>query len=51
MFPRPPGLDPFYYWTRGVPMVLALVGMAVMAFCLTWTAVVLVIYALERGWG
>ena len=28
MFPRPPGLDPWYYWTRGWPMVLAMIGLA-----------------------
>jgi hypothetical protein len=51
MFPRPSDLDPFYYWTRGWPMWLALVGMAAMVFCLTWTAVVLAIYAVEHaGW-
>jgi hypothetical protein len=49
MFPRPPGLDPFYYWTRGWPMVLAGIGMAAMAICLVWTAAVLVIYALKEG--
>ncbi|HMC87936.1 MAG TPA: hypothetical protein VKI17_00245 [Gemmataceae bacterium] len=26
LFPRPPELDPFYYWTRGPAKVLALVG-------------------------
>src|SRR5690349_1332749 len=25
VFPRPPGLDSFYYWTRGWPLVLALI--------------------------
>src|SRR5882672_8284522 len=27
LFPRQPGLDPFYYWTRGPAMVLALLGL------------------------
>jgi hypothetical protein len=46
VFPRPPGLDPFYYWTRGPAMVLAIIGMACLAVCLIWTAVVLVLYSL-----
>jgi hypothetical protein len=46
VFPRPPGLDPFYYWTRGWAMVLSLFGLACLVFCLGWTAVVLVIYSL-----
>src|ERR1700746_1214079 len=28
LFPRPPGLDSFYYWTRGWPMILSLIGLA-----------------------
>ena len=46
LFPRPPGLDPFYYWTRGWPMVLSLVGLACLVVCLLWTAAVLIFYAL-----
>ncbi len=45
-FPRPPGLDPFYYWTRGLPMVLSMIGLACLVVCLGWTAAVLVVYAL-----
>ena len=45
VFPRPEGLDPFYYWTRGPAKVLALVGLACLVVCLLWTAAVLVIYA------
>jgi hypothetical protein len=45
VFPRPPGLDPFYYWTRGLPMVLALIGLACLVVALCWTAAVLVVYA------
>jgi hypothetical protein len=45
MFPLPPGLDSFYYWTRGWPMVLALVGLACLVVALVWTAVVLVLYS------
>ncbi len=45
ILPRPPGLDPWYYWTRGWAMVLALIGLACAVVGLVWTAVVLVIYA------
>ena len=47
LFPRPEGLDPFYYWTRGKPLVLALIGLACLVTGLLWTATVLVVYALE----
>jgi hypothetical protein len=46
LFPRPPGLDPFYYWTRGWALVLSLAGLACLAGALLWTAGVLVVYAL-----
>jgi hypothetical protein len=46
VFPRPEGLDPFYYWTRGKAKVLALIGLACLVVALLWTAAVLVIYAL-----
>jgi hypothetical protein len=45
LLPRPEGLDPFYYWTRGWPMVLSLIGLACLVIALLWTAGVLVIYA------
>ncbi len=45
LFPMPPGLDPFYYWTRGWAMVLSLIGLACLVVCLLWTAGVLVYYA------
>jgi hypothetical protein len=45
LFPRPPGLDPFYYWTRGWALVLSLIGLGCLVFCLLWTAGVLVWYA------
>jgi hypothetical protein len=48
LFPRPPGLDPFYYWTRGRALVLALVGLACLAGAILWTAGVLVYYAVTR---
>jgi hypothetical protein len=46
LFPRPEGLDPFYYWTRGWAMVLALIGLACIVVGLLWTAAVLTLYAL-----
>jgi hypothetical protein len=49
LFPRPPGLDPFYYWTRGWAMVLSLVGLACLVAALLWTAGVLIAYALLGG--
>ncbi len=45
LFPLPEHVDPFYYWTRGWPMVLALVGLAFLVTALCWTAVVLTVYA------
>lgn len=45
VFPRPEGLDPFYYWTRGWAMVLALFGLVCLVIALCWTATVLVIYS------
>jgi hypothetical protein len=48
LFPLPPGLDSFYYWTRGWPVVLALTGLACLATALVWTAGVLVVYSLPR---
>jgi hypothetical protein len=48
LFPLPSGLDSFYYWTRGWPMVLALVGLACLVTALLWTAGILVVYSLPR---
>ena len=48
LFPRPPDLDPFYYWTRGRAMVLSLVGLACLVVALLWTAGVLAYYAVIR---
>lgn len=45
LFPLPEGLDPFYYWTKGWPLVLALIGLAFLVIALLWTAVVLFVYA------
>jgi hypothetical protein len=48
LFPRPPGLDPFYYWTRGPALVLSMIGLACLVFALLWTAGVLVLYSAPR---
>jgi hypothetical protein len=48
MFPRPEGLDPWYYWTKGWPLVLALIGLTCLVVCILWTAAVLVIYSCIR---
>jgi hypothetical protein len=47
LFPRPQGLDPFYYWTRGWAMVLAMIGLACLVVALIWTATVLVVYSIN----
>jgi hypothetical protein len=49
VFPRPEGLDPFYYWTRGWAMVLALIGLACLVIAIFWTSAVLVLYALKAA--
>jgi hypothetical protein len=49
LFPRPPGLDGFYYWTRGWAMVLSLIGLACLVVALLWTAIVLAVYALPSS--
>ena len=46
MYPKPPDLDPFYYWTRGWPMVWALIGIAGLVVCLSWTVGVITVYSL-----
>jgi hypothetical protein len=48
LFPRPPGLDPFYYWTKGWALVLSIIGLACLAGAILWTAGVLVFYAVAR---
>jgi hypothetical protein len=45
LFPRPPGLDPFYYWTKGWPMVLSMIGLVCLIVALFWTSTVLILYA------
>ena len=45
LFPRPQGLDPFYYWTKGWPMILSMIGLSCLVVALLWTATVLVVFA------
>ena len=45
LFPRPADLDPFYYWTRGWPLILSLIGLACLVAALLWTAGVFVVYS------
>jgi hypothetical protein len=45
LLPRPAGLDPFYYWTRGGALVLSLIGLAGLVAALLWTAAVLALHA------
>jgi hypothetical protein len=45
VFPRQPGLDPFYYWTKGLPMVLSMIGLGCLVVALFWTVTVLIVYA------
>lgn len=48
VFPRPKGVNPFYYWTKGPAMVLAVVGIACLVVALLWTATALAYYGLLR---
>jgi hypothetical protein len=48
VFPRPAGLDPFYYWTKGWAMILSLFGLACLVVSLFWTMAVLIIYSVAR---
>lgn len=47
LFPLPEGLDSFYYWTRGWPLVLALIGLLGLVVCIFWTAIILVLYSMN----
>ena len=47
LLPRPKGLDPFYYWTRGWALVLSMIGLAVLVVAILWTAAVLVVYSVH----
>lgn len=47
MLPRQPGIDPFYYWTKGWGLVLAGIGLACLATAMFWTAGALVWYAVR----
>jgi hypothetical protein len=46
LFPRPPGLDPFYFWTRGWGLFFSMIGLLGAIVGMTWTAVILVVRAI-----
>jgi hypothetical protein len=46
VFPLPEHVEPFYYWTKGWPLVLALIGLACLVVALFWTAIILTMYSL-----
>jgi hypothetical protein len=46
LFPLPPGVDSFYYWTKGWGLFFSMIGLACLVVALIWTAAVLVIYSL-----
>jgi hypothetical protein len=45
VFPRPSGLDPFYYWTKGWALVFAMAGLVCLIVALLWTAGAIAWYA------
>jgi hypothetical protein len=47
LFPRPPDLASFYYWTRGWPLALAIIGIICLVSSLLWTAAILICYTLK----
>jgi hypothetical protein len=47
LFPLPEHVEPFYYWTKGWPLVLALIGLVCLIVAICWTAVVLTIYVFQ----
>jgi hypothetical protein len=49
LLPRKPGLDPFYYWTKGWALVLALIGLACLVAALLWTAGVLTYFGITAA--
>jgi hypothetical protein len=51
LLPRSPDVEPFYYWTRGWALVLAMIGLACLVVALCWTAVVLVVYSVRLAVG
>jgi len=45
LFPRPPGLDAFYFWTRGWGLFFSMIGLAGAVIGLLATAAILVLRA------
>lgn len=46
LLPRPKDVPPFYYWTRGWPMFLSMIGLAGLIAGILWTAGILCMYSL-----
>ncbi len=46
LFPRPPGLDPFYFWTRGWGLIFSMIGLLGAIVGMVWTGVILIVRAL-----
>src|SRR4051794_17326807 len=42
LFPRPAGIDPFYFWTRGWGLFFSMIGLFAASIGLLWTAVILI---------
>jgi len=45
LLPRSRDVAPFYYWTRGWPMILSMIGLMGLIVGILWTAAVLCVYA------
>ena len=48
LFPRPEGLDPFYFWTRGWGLFFSMIGLIGAVVGMLWTAAILIFRA--AGW-
>lgn len=48
LFPRPAGLDPFYFWTRGWGLFFSMIGLLGAIVCICWTGLILIFKAV--GW-
>jgi hypothetical protein len=46
LFPRPEGLDPFYFWTRGWGLFFSMIGLFGAVVGLLWTAAILIFRSL-----
>ncbi len=46
LFPRPKGLDPFYFWTKGYGLFFSMIGLLGAIVGLVWTGIILVVRSL-----